>query len=96
VEQTGGDSAGVDLTLDTDDGGDVVLPGGVDQPVSGIEDRNGAAFIAITALVVAADGAEWRGGGGDDLAVLEQGGLVVLDLDDQRDVGLRGNFQMFF
>ncbi len=96
AEQASGGIAGVDLTLDTDDGGDMVLPAGVGQPVAGVEDGDGAALVAIAALVAAADSAEWRGGGSDGLAVLEQGGLVVLDLDDQRDVGLCRDFEMFF
>jgi len=58
AEQTGGGIAGVDLTLDTDDGGDMVLPAGVGQPVGGVEDGDGAALVAIAAFVAAADSAE--------------------------------------
>jgi len=39
---------------------------------------------------------ERRLGGGDRLAALEQPALVVLDLDDQADLGLCCAFEQFF
>jgi len=60
AQQPGLDVAGVDEALDPDDGGDVGMPVGVGQPVRGIEDGDGAAFVAVAALVVAACGPERR------------------------------------
>ncbi len=74
----------------------MALPAGVGQPVGRVEYGDGAALVAIAALIPANKRAERRGGGRDGLAALEQGGLVVLDLDDQRDVGLGRDFEMFF
>jgi len=55
-----------------------------------------AAFVAVAALVVAASGPEWRRGGRDLLDLLVQGRLVVLDPDDQGDVGVCCDGEMFF
>ncbi|MDQ2944502.1 MAG: hypothetical protein M3Y27_00905 [Acidobacteriota bacterium] len=95
-EQAGGGIAGIDLTFDTNDGVDMVLPVSVGQSVGGVEHGDGAALVAIAAFVAAVDSAGWRGGGGDGFAAPEQGRLVFLDLDDQRDVGLGRDFEMFF
>jgi len=53
AQQPGLSVAGVDAALDLDDGGDVWMPAGVGQRVGGIEDGDGAAFVAVAALVVA-------------------------------------------
>ncbi len=55
AEQAGGGIAGVNLTLDPDDGGDMALPAGVGQPVGGVEDGDGASLVAIAALVTASE-----------------------------------------
>ena len=88
--------AGEDIALDTDDGGDVGMPVAVGEFVGGIEDGDGAAFVAVAAVVVAMGGAERGRGGGDFLDLLVQGRLVVLDLDDQGDVGFGGDLECFF
>jgi len=74
----------------------VRMPVGVGQLVGGIEDGDGAAFVAVAALVVAVDRAERCCGGRDLLDLLVQGGLVVFDPDDQGDVGCCCDREMFF
>ena len=88
AQQPGLGVAGVDVALYPDDGGDVQMPVGVGQFVCGLEDGDGAAFVAVAALVVAVGGPERRRGGGDFLDPLVQGRLVVLDADDQGDAGV--------
>jgi hypothetical protein len=60
AQQPGLGVAGVDVALNTDDGGDVRMPIGVGQLVCGIEDGDGAAFVTVAALVVAASTPERR------------------------------------
>jgi len=43
-------AACVDVAIDPDDGGDMRVPVGVGQLVCGIEDGDGATFVAIAAL----------------------------------------------
>jgi len=64
------------------------MPVGVGQLACGIEDGDGAAFVAVAALVVAVGGPERRRGGRNLLDSLVQGRLVVLNADDQGDVGI--------
>jgi len=68
----------------------VGMPVGVGQPFGGIEDGDGATFVAVSAFVAAVGRPERGRGGGDLVATLVQRWLVVLDLDDQGDVGLCG------
>jgi len=96
AQQPGFGVAGVDGSLDLDDSGDVWMPVGIGQRVSGIEDGDGAAFVAVAALIVAVGRPERRRGCGDFLDLLVQGRLVVLDADDQRDVGCCRDLEMFF
>ncbi len=96
AQQPGLGVAGVDAALDPNDGGDVRTPVGVGQRVGKIEDGNGAAFVAVAALVVAVGGPERRRGGRDLLDPLVQGRLVVLDADDQGDVGGCRDGEKFF
>ena len=51
----------------------------------GIEDRDGAAFVAVAAGVVAVGRSERGYGCGNFLDLSVQGGLVVLNLDDRGD-----------
>ena len=96
AQQPGFGIAGIDLAFDPDDGGDMRVPVGVGQLVCGIEDGDGAAFVAVAALVVAVGGPErWRRRG-DVLDLLVQDRLVVFDADDQGDVGRCCGFKMFF
>src|SRR6204780_5430446 len=74
--------AGVDNTLDTDDGPGVDLPVPVVEFVSGIENADGAPFVAVATLVMAVVRAERRRGGSKFRDILMQGRLVALDLDD--------------
>lgn len=96
AQQPGPGVAGEDIALDTDDGGDVGMPVGVGQFAGGIEDGDGAAFVAVTALVAAVGRPDRLRGGGDFLDLLVQGRLVVLDLNDQGDVGFCRELEMFF
>jgi len=63
AQQPGLGVAGVDIALDLDDGGDMRVPVGVGQLVGRIKDGDGAAFVAVAALVVAMDRPERRCGG---------------------------------
>ena len=53
AQQPGLGVAGVDVTLNPDDGGDMRVPVGAGQLVCGIEDGDGAAFVAVATYVVA-------------------------------------------
>ena len=96
VQQAGLAVAGKYIALDTNDCGDVGTPVGVGELVGRIEDGDDAAFVAVAAYVVAVIGAERRRGFGDRGDLLEQGRLVVLDLDDQRDIGFGCDLEVFF
>ncbi len=54
AQQAGLGVAGVDAALDLDDGGHMQMPVGVGQPVCGTEGGDGAALVAVAALVAAA------------------------------------------
>lgn len=90
AQQPGCGVTSVDIALDPDDGGDVRLSAGLGQPVGGIEDGDGAAFVA------AADGPERCRDRGDELVMLVQDRLVALNLDDQGDTGLCRGLKCFF
>ena len=96
AQQPGADAAGVDDTFDTDDGLEMGLPIRVVEFSGGIEDGDSAGFVAPAALVVAAAGTERLGGDGDCGDRLQQGRLVVLDLNDQAEIGLPGDLEVFF
>lgn len=96
VQQAGLAVAGKCIALDTDDYGEVGTPIGVGELVGKIEDGDGAALVAVTADVVTVIGAERRRGFGNRGDLLEQGRLVVLDLDDQRDIGFGCDLEVFF
>ncbi len=96
AQQPGLGVAGVDAALDPDDGGDMRLPVGAGQRVGRIEDGDGAALVAVAALVVAMGSLERCRGGRDFLDCLVQGRLVVLDPDDQDDVGGCRDGEKFF
>ena len=96
AEHPGGGVACEDVALDADDGGDVGMPVGSGEFVCGIEDADGATFVAIAASVAGVGGVARGGGGGDMLNLVVQFRLVVLELNDQRDVGLCGDLEMFF
>jgi len=74
--------AGVDKTLDTDNGLGVKLPITVVQFASGVKDANGAAFVAVAASIMAMVRTERRRGGGELCDVLLKGRLVALNLND--------------
>ncbi len=86
----------MDHAIDPDNGGDMGLPVGVGEFAAWIEDGDGAAFVARAPDVVAAIGAERLRGGGDFRDPRVECRLVVLNLDDQRDVGLFGDLEVFF
>ncbi len=96
MQQAGFGVAGEDVALDPDDGADMTLPVGAGEPAGGFEGGDAAAFVTIAADVVAVGGGERRRGRAEVLDMLEQGWLVVLDLDDQGDAGVGGDFEMFF
>ena len=96
TQQPGLGAAGVDNTLDTEDGSDMRFPVGVVEFAVGVEDGDGAAFVATASGVMAMAGTQRLGSGGDLADCLEQGRLVALDLDDQGDAGLPGDLEVFF
>jgi len=96
AQQPGLAVAGEHVALDADDGGDVIVPVGSGKLVGGIEDRDGAGFVAVAAGIVALGAPVWVCGGGDSLDLSVQGRLVVFHLDDEVDAGFRGDFEMFF
>jgi uncharacterized membrane protein YeiH len=74
----------------------VGFPVGAVEFAFGIEDADGAAFVATAPLVVAVAGTVRGSGGGDLRDCLKQGRLVALDLNDQSDIGLCGDLEVFF
>ena len=61
-----------------------------------IEDRDGAPFVAIAAPGTIADRIDRGRCRSDFLALLVQCRLIVLDLDDQRNIGLGRDLEGFF
>jgi len=96
AQQPGLGAAGVDHAIDTEDGTDMSLPVIVAEFGRRVEDGDGAAFVATAPLVVAVAGAERFGDGGDLGDRLKKGRLVALYLNNQGDVGLLGDLEMFF
>ena len=72
------------------------MPVGSGQLVSGGEDADSAAFVSVVALVMAVGLLDQRSGRRDRLDLLAQGPLLVLDPDDQGDVGFCRNLEMSF
>jgi len=60
AQQPGLGVACVDAAFDLDDGGDMRMPVGLGQRACGFEDGDGAALVAVAALVVAVSGPERR------------------------------------
>ena len=96
VQQPGLAVAGEDLALDTNDRGDVAMPVGVGEAVGWIKNGDSAALVAIASEIATVGGAERRRGGGEFRDLSQQGRLVVLDLDDQGEVGSCGGLECFF
>jgi hypothetical protein len=96
AQHAGRGVAGEDITLNTDNGGDVGMPGGAAQFVGGIENGDGSAFVSVAPLVAATGRPGRRRGRTDLLGLPVQRRLVVLDLDDQGNVGARRDLEMFF
>ncbi len=71
-------------------------PLGVGQLADRIEDAGGARLITVAAFVVALCRPQRRRGLRDRLDLLMEGRLVVLDLDDQARICLRGDLKVFF
>jgi hypothetical protein len=74
----------------------VRVPVGIGQLSGRVEDGDHPTFVAIAAPVMAVGRAERRGCRDDLPDLLVQAGLVVLDLDNQGEVGLCRDFEMFF
>ena len=72
------------------------LPVGAVEFAFGIEDADRAAFIATATLVVIVAGTARGRGGGDLRDCLKQGRLVAFDLNDQGEVSLCGDLEVFF
>ena len=85
VPQAAQNNAGEHFAFDADDRGDVRMPFCCGELFGWIEDRDDAPFVAIAAPGTTADRGRCRG---DLLELLVQCRLIVLDLDDQRNIGL--------
>jgi len=96
TQQPGLGAAGVDDAIDTEDGTDMNFPVVVTEFARGVEDDDSAAFVATARLVMAVAGAERFRDGGDVGDCLEKGRLVALYLNNQGDVGLLGDLEVFF
>lgn len=72
------------------------VPVGIGQCVGRIEYADGAAFVAVAAVVTAAGRAEWRRSIREILDPLVQARLVILDLNDQREIGFCRDLECFF
>jgi hypothetical protein len=95
-QQSGSRGAGVDETLDPDDGPDMGFPVAPVEFLAWIEDGDGSALEAAAPLVILVVGTDRRRCGDDLTNGLFEGWLVALDLDDQGDVGFPGGIEMFF
>ena len=96
AQQSGSRGAGVDKALDANDGGDMRLPITSGKRFTRIEDGDGSAFKTAAAVLIVMVGAD-RGGVGDAARdSLFKRRLVSLDLNDQGDVSLLGDLEMFF
>ncbi len=96
AQQPGFGATGVHVSLHADDGGDMRMPIGSGQLAGGFEDRDGAGFVTVAAGVMAMGTAVRGVGGGNALDQPAQGRLIIFDLDDEGDVGLCGDLEMFF
>lgn len=96
AQQAGCGTAGGDIALDPDDGGDVGEPAGACQIVGGIEDGDDTAFVPVAGTLATLGRSEGCRGRGDVLDLLVQGWLVVFDLDDQGDTGCGCDLEEFF
>jgi hypothetical protein len=96
VQQSGAGGAGVDETLNLNDGPDMGLPIAPGEFFPRLEDRDGSAFEAAASLVILMVGIDRRRFGDDLCDSLFEGWLVALDLDDQGDARFPGDLEMFF
>jgi hypothetical protein len=96
VPQAAQHNAGEHFAFDADDRGDVRMPFRCGEFFGWIEDRDDAPFVAIAAPGTTADRIDWGRCRGDLLELLVQCRLIVLDLDDQRNIGLGRDLEGFF
>lgn len=96
VQQPRRRASGEHLAFDTDDAGDVGAPFGARQCLVWLEHADDAALVAVATGDMTLDDIARFAGSREVAATLAQAGLVVLDLDDQADVALGGDFEMFF
>lgn len=89
-------TAGKHPALELDNRLDMRPPLGAGQLVGRVEHAGDARLIAVAAFVVAFVVSVRRRGLRDCLDLLMQGRLVVLDLDDQAGICLRGDLKVFF
>ena len=72
------------------------LPLASGEVVPGIEDQHGAGFLAAAPVVAASDRFGWRVALADLLDLLQQAGLICLDLGDQVTAGVMRCLESFF
>lgn len=96
AEQAGCRVAGGDRAFDPDNRGDMGVPIGAGECVRRAEYRDAAGFIAIAAVIAAADGIVRRNRCCETLDRAFQGRLIVFDLNDQTDVDRLRDLEEFF
>ena len=96
AQQAGSCGAGVNETLEPDDGSDMRLPIAACKRFAGVEDGDSAAFKSAAAPLIVMMARDWGGLGDDASDGLFKRRLIGLDLSDQGDAGLPGGLEMFF
>jgi hypothetical protein len=85
-----------DVTGDADDTLDQVLPFGVGNCAGCAEYINGPGLTPISCFGDGGLAAGWLLAGAGGFGTLDQGGLIVFQLDNRLRLGLRGNDEGFF
>lgn len=95
VSQAGFGITGMDAPLDPDDGRDASVPIWVRDGVCRVEHGDGAGCFAVVPGVAADDMTLRHRARAEAVDLAVQGGLIVLDLDDQADIGVSRGLECF-
>jgi hypothetical protein len=96
VPQAGLGISGQDVSLDPDDGRDAGPPVRVGDGVTWIKYGNMAHFLPVASSIGATGAIERRLARAELVSLPMQGWLVFFDLNDQADIGVRGDLECFF
>ncbi len=95
--QAGGGIAFEDRAFDLDDGLYIRIPGGAGEGLSGVEDARDAGLVAVALVLIHRSMAGERLGGPAMICgLLQEGRLVLLDLNNQMCASLFGGLECFF